>query len=188
MHEHAFAGDGCAAFFFCHLQKLCARWRVDDVADDLSLMERICRKRAFIDVRAHADGCRVDDDVEVCGNAYEIFEGRDLYILGREEAVQPFCKSFAFLSAAADDGELVALFHQRVGDGLGGSAVTEQGDFLAACVDAVFLEIPDAAVGVCRRSAEGAASDSVFPVERVDAACKAADGAELIDETRLLGR
>ena len=181
--QHAFAGDNLASLGLGHLQELCARRRVDDVADHLIAVQAFCRERALVVVRAHAHRCRVDDNLVVGGHVGEFGEGDDL-----DSIAKPLGQRFALFSAAADDGEIVVLFYECVGDGFGGTAVPEQGDGRVAWVYAVFFQIPDAAVRVGCRSAKGAADNAVFPVERVHAAREAANRGELVDEARFTRR
>ena len=190
VNEHAFAGYSLAAFGFGHLQKLGMRRRIDDIADNLALVEAIVCNGRFVNVWTHAHRCRVDDDVEICGNAREFIERRDLdgleifFVnnLCLEKFVQRTCKSFAFFLGAAYDGQFVFLFHKRKGNRLGGAAVSEESDFFMGGRYTVFFEITYATIRVSCGPAKRSADNAVFPVQRVHAFCELADIAQFIDE------
>ena len=185
VHEHAFARDDLAALRLCHLQKPGAWRRIYDVAHDLPLVEAFRGERAFVFVRGHAHGSRVDDDVEIGGDAFEVGEGRNLYPDLDKYRIQAVGERLALFCRAAHDGERVALFHERERDCLCGAAVPEERHALVADVHAVFFEVADAAVRVGSRPAESAPDNSVFPVERVHAAGELADVGQLVHEFRI---
>ena len=147
-------------------------------------MEAFRGERAIAFVRGHAHGCRVDDDVEIGGDAFEVGEGRNLYPDLDKYRIQAVGERLALFCRAAHDGERVAPFHERKRDCFRRTAVPEERHALVADVYAVFLEVADAAVRVGSRPAESAPDNSVFPVERVHAAGKLADVAEFVYESR----
>ena len=78
MDQHPFARDNLASLGLGHLQKFCARRRVDDVADHLIAVQAFCWEWAFVVVRAHAHRCRVDNNLVVGRHVGKFGEGDDL--------------------------------------------------------------------------------------------------------------
>ena len=98
--------------------------------------------------------------------------------------LQNYVRKNGIKPATAYDGKFILLFYKRVGNRLCGTAIPEECNFFASRIHAVFFEISHATVWVRGRSAKRSADNPVFPVERVHATCKGADGRKFIDKAR----
>lgn len=184
VYQHAFAGNNLATLGFCHLEKLCHAGRVYDVAYGLARGQVGLGQRRLVYIGGHAYGGGVDNQFDACRNLCEFCEGHYLNggCLACEKLVQPIGQCLSFFLGAAHNGELVALFHQCVGDGLGSSAVTQQCHGSVFGLDSELLQVADTTVGVGGGATKGSSDNSIFPVQGVHAVGELGNVRKFVDQ------